>query len=79
MAEVSIRNLRPLIQRTEASEEIINLRYRKAVTLLVPPKCEPKEFRASTKIRGEDPHEALTYMREEYRFWFSTATPKALV
>jgi antitoxin (DNA-binding transcriptional repressor) of toxin-antitoxin stability system len=85
MAEVSIRNLRPLIQRAEASEEIIILRYSKAVARLVSPKCEPKEFpdltefRASIEIREKGPHEALTCIREEYRYWFSPATPKALV
>lgn len=68
------RNLRSLIQRAEAGEEIVILRYGEPVARLVPPEREPKqvpdltEFRASIKVRGEGPHEALMHIREEYRY-----------
>lgn len=66
------RNLRALIERVEAGEEIVILRDGKAVARLVPPDREPKqfpdltEFRASIKIKGETPLEALLNMRTEY-------------
>lgn len=68
------RNLRELIERARAGEELVILRYGKPVARLVPPEREPKqfpdltEFRASIKLKGESPHETIMKMREEYRY-----------
>lgn len=68
------RDMRELIERVEAGEEIVILRHGEVVARLVPPEREPKqfpdltEFRDSIKIRGEGPHETLMRMREDYRY-----------
>lgn len=68
------RNLRALIERVEAGEEIAILRYGEVVARLIPIEVEPNqfpdltEFRASIELRGGSPYEALMQIRDEYRY-----------
>jgi len=78
MAQVMIRearrNLRALIERVEAGEEIVILRRGKQVARLVPPEREPRrfpdltQFRASISLRGEPPSEIVIRERREARY-----------
>jgi antitoxin (DNA-binding transcriptional repressor) of toxin-antitoxin stability system len=76
MMRISIdeaKDLRALLERAEAGEEIAILREGKEVARLVPTAPEPKrfpdlsEFRASIKLKGESPLGALLKLREEAR------------
>ncbi len=78
MVQVSVnevrKNLRDLLERVEAGEEIVILRRGKEVARLVPPEREPKrfpdlgEFRASIKLKGEPVSETVIRERREARY-----------
>jgi prevent-host-death family protein len=78
MVQVSVgevrKNLRDLIERVEAGEEVVILRRGKEVARLVPPKREPKrfpdlsEFRASIKLKGEPVSETVIRERRDARY-----------
>jgi prevent-host-death family protein len=78
MAQVNIRevrgNLRALIERVEAGEEIVILRRGREVARLVPPSREPARFpdltafRASIAIKGEPVSDTVIRQRREARY-----------
>ena len=78
MAQVSIRearsNLRALIERAQAGEEIVIYRRGKRVARLVPPEPEPRrfpdltDFRASIALEGEPMSETVVRERRESRY-----------
>ena len=78
MAQVTMRearsNLRALIERAEAGEEITILRRGKQVARLVPPEVQHKlfpdltEFRASIVLKGEAVSETVVRQRRESRY-----------
>lgn len=78
MAKVTIRearsNLKALIERAEAGEEIIILRRGKQVARLMPPKRESSRFpdltsfRASISLKGEPMSETVIRERRESRY-----------
>ena len=78
MAEVTIRevrtNLKALVDRAEAGEEITISRRGKQVARLVPPVREPRRFpdltafRASIPLRGEPLSETVIRERREARY-----------
>lgn len=78
MAQVTIRearaNLRALLERAEAGEEIAILRRGKEVARLVPPTREPRRFpdltafRASLAVTGEPASETVILQRREARY-----------
>jgi prevent-host-death family protein len=78
MAQVKVRevrsNLRALIERAEAGEEIVILRRGKPVARLMPPDHEPRPFpdltgfRASIAVRGEPVSETVIRQRRESRY-----------
>jgi len=78
MAEISVKearsNLRALIDRVQAGEEITILRRGKQVARLVAPQPQPSpfpdlsEFRASIKLKGEPASETAIRLRREARY-----------
>ena len=78
MAQVTIRemrsNLRALIERAEAGEEIVILRRGRKVARLVPPPREPARFpdltafRASIALKGEPVSDTVIRQRREARY-----------
>jgi prevent-host-death family protein len=78
MLEVNVKelrtNLRQIIKRVEAGEEILVTRRGKAVARLSPPQQQPKQrpdlsaFRASIKIKGEPLSETVIRERREARY-----------
>ncbi len=78
MDQVTIRtarsNLRALIERAEAGEEIVIFRRGKQVARLVPPEREPRPFpdltafRASIAVTGEPVSETVIRQRRESRY-----------
>lgn len=78
MAEVTIRearsNLKALIERAEAGEEIVICRRGKQVARLMPPEREPSRFpdlaafRASIAVKGEPLSETVIRQRRESRY-----------
>lgn len=78
MAQVTMRearsNLRTLIERAEAGEEIVICRRGKQVARLMPPEREPSRFpdltafRASIAVRGEPISETVVRQRRESRY-----------
>lgn len=78
MAQVTIRearsNLKALIERAEAGEEIIIVRRGKQVARLMPPERESSRFpdltafRASVSLRGEPLSETVIRERRESRY-----------
>ena len=78
MQRASVRevrdNLRAYLDRAEAGEEIVVMRWGREVARIVPPQWEPQrfpdltEFRNSIKLRGEGVLETLLRMREETRY-----------
>lgn len=78
MAQVTMRearsNLRALINRAEAGEEIVIMRRGKQVARLVPAQGEPPrfpdltEFRESMRISGEPISETVIRQRREARY-----------
>lgn len=78
MLEINIKELRDhlahFITQVEAGEEIKITRRGKVVAILTPPPVQsPRqlpdltEFRASIKLKGDGPLEALLQLREEAR------------
>jgi len=67
-------NLRALLERVEAGEEIVILRRGKEVARLVPPAREPcrfpdlTAFRASLALAGEPLSETVIHQRREARY-----------
>ncbi len=78
MAQVTIREarsqLKALIERAEAGEEIVILRRGRQVARLLPPKREPNRFpdlssfRASIGLKGEPLSETVLRQRRESRY-----------
>jgi len=78
MQQVSVRevrdNLRAVLDRAEAGEEIVITRRGKEVARIVPPRRESArfpdltEFRKSIKLRGESASETVIKMRREARY-----------
>lgn len=78
MAQVTIRearsNLRTLIERAEAGEEIVICRRGKQVARLMPPAREPSRFpdltafRASIAVTGEPMSETVVRERRDSRY-----------
>jgi prevent-host-death family protein len=78
VARIAIRdvrsNLRTLIERAEAGEEIVILRRGKAVARLLPPEREAKPFpdltafRESIALKGEPLSETVIHERRAARF-----------
>jgi prevent-host-death family protein len=69
VASVNIRdlrgNLRELVERAEAGEEITIVRRGKQVARLMPP---APEFRASIKLKGEPLSQTVIRQRREARY-----------
>ncbi len=67
-------NLKALVDRAEAGEEIALLRRGKEVARIVPPAIKPKRipsraaFRASIEVAGEPTSETVIRARREERF-----------
>jgi prevent-host-death family protein len=78
MVQVTIReartNLKALIDRAEAGEEIVILRRGKQVARLIPPQPRPgrfpdlSSFRESIALTGEPPSETVIRERREARY-----------
>lgn len=77
MSTVSVRalreNLRAVLERVEAGEEIVVVRRGREVALIVPPQRERPGFpdltvfRGQVELRGEPPGDTLARMRSESR------------
>lgn len=78
MARMTIRevrtNLRAVIERVAAGEEIVILRRGRAVARLVPPEREPRRFpdltafRASVALKGEPVSDTVIRQRRDARY-----------
>jgi prevent-host-death family protein len=78
VAEVTIRearnNLRALIERAAAGEQIVILRRGREVARLVPPQHQPRRFpdltafRASIVLKGEPVTDTVVHQRREARY-----------
>lgn len=78
MAQVTVKearsNLKALIERAEAGEEIVILRRGKQVARLMPPERAQRrfpdltQFRASISLKGEPPSEIVIRERRESRY-----------